>query len=42
MKRGECPVVLYYLHAGDVEDIAPDFVSFYEHYLAPYFENLKR
>jgi hypothetical protein len=34
----ECPVVLYYLNTGHVERIAPDFLAFYERYLAPRFE----
>jgi hypothetical protein len=33
----ECPVVLYDLHAGTVRQIAPDFLAFYESYLAPRF-----
>lgn len=28
----ECPVVLYYLHLGSVDEIAPDFVTFWERY----------
>ncbi len=34
----ECPVVLYYLNSGRAERIAPDFLAFYERYLAPRFE----
>ena len=33
MKRGECPVVLYFLANGIVEEVAPDFVTFYEKYI---------
>lgn len=38
MKRGECPVVLYYHHkaSGYFDEIAPDFVSFYEKYMGSY------
>lgn len=42
MKRGQCPVVLYYLHSGDVEDIATDFVSFYEKHMMPFLEDADR
>lgn len=34
----ECPVVLYNYRSGHVEQIAPNFLAFYERYLAPYFE----
>ncbi len=37
LKRGECPVVLYYPWNGDVEDIAPTFIDFWENYCEPYF-----
>jgi hypothetical protein len=37
MKRGECPVVMYYPHgqpAGTYEDVARDFVTFFEEHIA--------
>ena len=34
----ECPVVLYSLHSGRVERVAPDFLAFWGRYLAPQFE----
>jgi hypothetical protein len=37
MRRGECPVVLYYPHGrspGTCEDVAPDFVTFLEKQIA--------
>lgn len=39
MKRGECPVVLYYHNndRGHIDEIAPDFFSFYEKYASAYF-----
>ncbi len=37
LRRGECPVVLYYPWNGDVEDIAPTFIDFWESYCEPYF-----
>ncbi len=39
LKRGECPVVLYFLANGIVEETAQDFISFYEQSLAPYLAN---
>ena len=38
MKRGECPVVVYALGGGETEDVAPNFVTFFEKYTAPYFK----
>jgi hypothetical protein len=35
---GECPVVSYNLNSGRVEQIAPDFMAFYEMYLALWFD----
>ena len=37
-KSNECPVVLYYFNSGKTENIASNFISFYEMYLEPYFE----
>jgi len=36
---GECPVVLYYLDSGTCDPIAVDFLTFYEVYMQPNFDN---
>jgi hypothetical protein len=35
LRRGECPVVLYYPWNGGIEDIAPSFIDFWEVYCEP-------
>jgi hypothetical protein len=39
--RGECPVVLYYPSDGRSENIAKDFLTFYEKYLGPYLQQAR-
>lgn len=36
----ECPVVLYYYSTGKIEKIAPNFLTFYENYLEPLFQEV--
>lgn len=42
LKRFECPVVACDLVTGKSEDVARDFISFYEEYMEPWFDNASK